>query len=129
MPNYENRKTTSENDLPRSRGAGEHSEDVRDAEDDRHADKELESPRAVAWVLGHVTQQNGELTEDTVEAAVVESTAVAEDGGVRSVEVDDHDRIVWVAPLPEDISADVAALSGEPVEGDRRNTGVRADDT
>ena len=43
-----------------------------------------------------------ETTEDAVEAAVVESTAVAEDGGVRSVEVDDEDRIVWVAPLPDD---------------------------
>jgi hypothetical protein len=62
----------------------------------------------IVLVLGHVTQQNGELTEDAVEAAVVDSTAVAEDGGVRSVEVDDDHRIVWVAPLPDDLRADGA---------------------
>lgn len=56
-----------------------------------------------ARVLGHVTQDNGELTEDVVDAAVVDSTAVAEDGGVRSVDVDDRDRLVWVAPLPDEV--------------------------
>jgi hypothetical protein len=64
---------------------------------------EHDGPEATVRVLGHVTQENGELTEDAVEVAVIESTAVAEDGGVRSVEVDDDDRIVWVAPLPDDL--------------------------
>jgi len=75
-----------------------------------------------------VTQENGELTEDAVEAAVVDSTAVAEDGGVGSVEVSDNDRIVWVAPIPEDMRIDVVVRLSEPLEGDRRNAGERAGD-
>lgn len=78
-----------------------------------------------ARVLGHVTQDNGELTEDVVDAAVVDSTAVAEDGGVRSVDVDDRDRLVWVAPLPDEVGpvvvvttrAEVGLSDAVPSEG------------
>ena len=63
-----------------------------------------------------------------MEAAVVESTAVAEDGGVRSVEVDDEDRIVWVAPLPDNLRAGALPAEDEPVGRDRPATGGNARD-
>ena len=53
--------------------------------------------------VAHLQQDNGELTEDVVQAAVVDSTAIDEDGGVPTVDVDEEDRLVGTTPVPEDV--------------------------
>jgi hypothetical protein len=61
--------------------------------------------RPPARGVAHVRQDNGELVEDVVQTAVVQSTAIGEAGGLPDVEPVDEgsgDRILWIAPLPKD---------------------------
>ncbi len=74
-------------------------------------------PHARQDNIAHVRQDNGELVEDVVTSAVVESTAIAEAGGVPDLDgvsdtggvpdldgvpAESGDRILWIAPLPKD---------------------------
>ena len=78
--------------------------------------------------IAHVRQDNGELAEDVVQLAVVESTAIEEAGGVTDPVVDpgeDVDRILWIAPLPKegDVPIEPTGQVGRADPGDRPDGG------
>ncbi len=93
------------------RRAGSESPDTADApdpnprpdDDDRSSTRPSSADRS-SRAVAHLRQDNGELAEDVVQTAVVDSTAIEEVGGVADVELggDDGDRILWVAPIPKE---------------------------